>query len=359
MWSRPEFSLLMRSRRDGILWNSTDHLVQVARLGRLDAKPLVVDRFAEFAPADDEAIAAWLQETFPDRGRGTGYLQAYCGFHPVERVLLRENINTRRFAEPNFLESQLAEQAKLSSTKDWRVAALHPIDGEVLTAASPPRPGLLVGFPLSPVRDFQHRLRKLGIRPRTLELGTLALLGGLNRYTREANYPHAVVVCEIGQTQTRIYFLAKDGVHTPATLPHGLLSIEEFTMKELAAPDIATARAKLAAPDDELRSHARRLVRMLTRHLKPAVDYFEMQTGQPIGALFCAHLPERLGWLEEALCAAVDLEFLAPNLAAWLPPLGLELGPDTPPPGRSWFQALSLIGQLAPPAAPASHETKA
>ncbi|HVZ20491.1 MAG TPA: hypothetical protein VG871_05490, partial [Vicinamibacterales bacterium] len=297
----PSFSLVMRSKRDGILWNATDHLVQVARLGRPDTKPLVIDQLAEFPLGDEDGVAAWLQAAFPERGRGAGYLAGYCGFHPAERVLLRENIVTRRLDEPDFLPALFAEQTKLSSTNDWQICALHPIEGELLTSSSPARPGLLLGFPLTPVRDVQQRLRKLGVRPRRLELGTVALLGALTRYTREASYPHAIVVCEIGQTQTRIYFLAKDGVHTPATLPHGLLSIEEFAMKELGVPDVATARQRLAAPTDELRTHARRLVRMLTRHLKPAVDYFEMQTGQPIGALFCAHLPAPLGWLEEAL----------------------------------------------------------
>jgi hypothetical protein len=347
-------SFLTRVQRTGILWNVTDHLVQIARLGELEKRPLAIDRCAEFAAGDDEGVAGWVRETFPDRG--VGYLAGYCGFHPTERVLLRESVNTRRLAEPEFLPGLFTEHAKLSSTKDWFFRALNPIDGEELTSTSPARPGLLFGLPLTPVRDTQTRLRKLGIRPRRLELGTVTLLGALTRYLREINYAHAVVVCEIGHTQTRIYFLGKDGVHTPAALPHGLLSIEESAMKELSAPDIATARQQLAAPGDEFRSHGRRLVRMLTRHLKPAIDYFEMQTGQPIGALYCGHLPTKLGWLEETLCSAVDLEFLVPDLAAWLPTVGLELGADTPPPPRSWFQTLSLVAHLAP--APAN-ETKA
>jgi hypothetical protein len=232
---------------------------------------------------------------------------------------------------------------------------LHPIEGELFTPATPSRPGLLLGLPLSTVRDSQNRLRKLGIRPRCLEIGSVALLGALTRYVRETSYPHATVVCEIGLGQTRVYFLAKDGVHTPATLPHGLLSIMESAMKELGAPGIGAARDALFAPTDELRGHSRRLVRMLTRHLKPAVDYFEMQTGQPIGALFCAHLPAQLAWLEEALCAAVDLEFLVPDLNAWLPLAGLQIAPNSGPLSRSWFQPLSLVAELAP-AVP--HEAK-
>lgn len=348
------FSFLSRNNRTGLIWNVTDHGVQVARVGRIEERPLAVDAFAEFNAGDDAAFAQWLRTTFPNRG--PGYLPGYCGFHPPERVLLRESINTRRMVEPNYLPQLLAEQAKLTGLADWHVCALHPTDGEIFTAATPARPGLLLGLPLAAVRESQGRLRKLGIRPRRLEIGSVALLGALTRYVRETSYPHATVVCEIGLGQTRVYFLAKDGVHTPATLPHGLLSIMEATMKEIGAPGIGAARDALFAPTEELRLHSRRLVRMLTRHLKPAVDYFEMQTGQPIGALFCAHLPAKLGWLEEALCAAIDLEFLVPDPAIWLPAFGLKVAAETPPPGRSWFQALSLVGQLAP--AVVAHEAK-
>ncbi|MBI5770497.1 MAG: hypothetical protein HZA93_22155 [Verrucomicrobia bacterium] len=342
--------MLTRNKHSNILLNQTDHGLQLARLGRLDERPLVVDEFAEFpATADDEAIGGWLAERFSDYG--SGYIGCYCGFHPADRLLLRENINTKRFTEPNYLTTLLAETAKLPPLKDWHVAALSAVDGEILSAATPSRSGLLFGLPQSTAREFQNRLRRLKLRPRRIEAGTLPLLGSLSRHLRETAYPHAVVVAEVTYTQTRLYFLAKDGVHTPPALPHGLLSIEETTMKELGAPDIAGARQQLESPTDELRGHARRLVRSITRHLKPAIDYFEMQTGQPIGAFFCGHLPTRMAWLEESLCTAVDLEFLAPPIANWLASAGLALVPDAAPPGRSWFQPLSLVAQIAPLAA--------
>src|SRR3954466_2585824 len=108
------FSLLSRNKRSGVLWNVTDHVVQVARLGRLDDKPLIIDSFAELAAGEDEAYFQWLRAAFPDRRRGAGYLAGYCGIHPVERVLLRETINTRRMTEPHYLANLLAEQAKLT-----------------------------------------------------------------------------------------------------------------------------------------------------------------------------------------------------------------------------------------------------
>jgi hypothetical protein len=346
------FSLLSRNSRAGVLWNINEHVIQLARIPRPDVRPVVVEEMVEMAAGDDEGIAKWLREAFPERGRG--YVPGYCGFHPTDRVLLRETINTKRMVEPNYLAQLLAEQAKLTAINDWNVCALHPTEGELFTAATPSRPGLLIGLPLATVRETQQRLRRLGIRPRRLELGTVALLGALSRYTRETAYPHVTVVCEIGLGQTRVYFLAKDGVHTPAMLPHGLVSIMEAAMKEINAPGIGPARDALFHPTEELRGHSRRLVRVLTRHLKPAIDYFEMQTGQPIGALHCAHLPAPLGWLEDALCTAVDLQFLVPDLDVWLPLAGIQLAPGARVPSRAWFQALSLIGHLTPPA----HESK-
>jgi hypothetical protein len=341
-------SFLTRSSRAGVLMSINEHIVQLARLPRPDQKPLVVDHMVEFAAGAEEDVARWLRETFPDRGRG--FVPGYCGFHPLDRVLLRETINTKRMTEPTYLPQLLAEQAKLTAVNEWSVSALHPIEGEVFTPASMARPGLLVGLPLAVVREMQNRLRKLGIRPRRLELGTLTLLGALTRYMRETSYPHATVMCEIGLGQTRVYFIAKDGVHTPAALPHGLVSVMEATMKEIDAPGIGAARDALYAPTEELRGHSRRLVRVLTRHLKPAIDYFEMQTGQPIGALYAAHLPVRLGWLEEALCTAVDLQFLVPDLDTWLSFSGVQIAPGLTVPSRSWLQPLSMVGRLTPPA---------
>jgi hypothetical protein len=342
--------MFKRKALQGVLLNLTDHCVQLARLGRLDERPLLVDHFTELPVSDEDAIIRWLRENIPNHVHGM--LPGYCGFHPGERLFLREMINSRRLDEAGYVPGLVAEFAKVPNVKEWHVDALHTVDGLSLTDESTQRAALLLGLPWTAVREAQHRLRKWGIRPRRLEIGSIALLGALSRHLSLNAYPHAVVVCEIGQTQTRIYLLGKDGVHTPSPLPYGLLSIEEAAMKELSAPDVATALRQLEEPTESLRTHSRRLVRMLSRHLRPAVDYFEMQTGQRIGALFCGHLPARLAWLEESLSASVDLELFPLDYAAWLPAVGLQTG-DTLPPGPSWFQPLSLVAELAPAPAPA------
>jgi len=343
--------MLKRKERHGVLINLTDHCVQLARLGRMDVRPLAVDTFAEIAAGDAGSVARWLDVNFSDR---TGRLiSAYCGFHPTERIFQRDAINVRRLTDRDFLYNVVAEQAKIVSAKAWHVAALNSSDGMPLDPESTARTALYMGVPWAASREAQVRLRDWGVRPRRLELGTPVLLGGLTRYMAQTNYPHLIAACEIFRNQTFLYLIGRDGVHTPPPLPHGLLSVEEAAMKELNVPDAMAARKLLESPTEELRHHGRRLIRMLSRHLRPAVDYFEMQTGQRIGALFCAHLPERLSWLEEALATAVDLEYFSPDYARWVEAVGLDV-PGHTLLGPSWLQPLSLVAQLAPGAPPAA-----
>ncbi len=343
--------MFKRRDRHSVLINLTDHCVQLARLGRLDARPLTVDTFAEVAAADVGSVARWLDFTFGSRAGK--FITAYCGFHPAERIFQRDAISARRLYDREYLYNIVAEHAKIISAKAWHVAALNSVDGMPLTASSSARTAVFLGVPWTATRQVQVLLRDWGVRPRRLELGTPVLLGGLTRYLSLTGYTRLLAVCEISRNQTHLYLIGKDGVHTPPPLPHGLLSIEEAAMKELSAPDSQAARKLLEEPNDELKHHGRRLIRMLSRHLRPAVDYFEMQTGQRIGALFCAHLPERLGWLEETLAAAVDLEYLSPDLAKWLPAVGID-APGHAMLGPSWIQPLSLVAQLAPGPLPAT-----
>ena len=336
-----------RQARPGAVINQTDNYIQLARLVRLDEKPLQVDALAEIPPADEEALTKWLGTNFNDY-TGTGYLPAYCSFHPAQRVFARENLYSRRFADPGYLPGLIAEQAKVASAREWQITALNPSEGVHLTTDGMARPGLLFGVPWTAIREQQQRLLNLGVRPRRLEVGTLALLGTLNQQLSRAGYGNAIVVCEIEYSQTRTYVVAKDGVHTLPSLPHGLLSILEGAMKELGAPDVATAQRQLEDPPEPIRSHGRRFVRVLSRHLKPAIDHFELKTGQRIETFFFSQLPARLDWLGMALGAAVELEVLTPNYDAWLPTAGLQVDAGSVILNSSWLETLSLITQLAP-----------
>ncbi|MDB6093770.1 MAG: hypothetical protein JWM32_1332 [Verrucomicrobia bacterium] len=336
-----------RQARPGVLINLTDNFIHLARLVRPDEKPLQINALAEIDPANEEAFSAWLGANFNDF-IGRGYIPAYCGFHPAQRVLARENLNARRFNEPNYVAPLFIEHAKVSSVKEWQLAAIQPTEGTSPIADGVVRPGLLLGIPWSVIRDQQQNLLNFGLRPRRMELGTLPMLGSLARHLAKSGLNHAIAVCEIEYSQTRLYVVAKDGIHTLPSLPHGLLTILETAMKEVGAPDIATARTHLESPPEAMKMHDRRIVRALSRHLKPAVDHFELRTGQRIESFHCTQLPARLEWLAFSLSAAVELDLLQPDPASWLAADGLKVEPGEITLGASWLATLSLVTQLSP-----------
>jgi hypothetical protein len=337
-----------RQARPGALINLTDNYIHLARLLRVDAKPLEIDALAEIHPTNQDALITWLTTNFKDT-IGRGYIPAYCGFHPAQRVLVRDNLNAKRMGEPNYLPLLFAEHAQASSVREWQISALNPVDGTPPATDGVVRPGLLLGVPWSAIREVQQRLLGMGLRPRRLELGTLPMLGGLARHLIHSGLNHAIAVCEIEHAQTRLYVVAKDGIHTLPALPHGLLSILETAMKEVGAPDVVTARRQLEDPPEALKVHDRRLVRALSRHLKPAVDHFELRTGQRIDSFYCTQLPARLEWLASALSSAVELELLVPDPAAWLEAAGLKVEPAEVMLNASWLSTFSLVAQLSDP----------
>ncbi len=340
-------SLLKRKARGGVLFNLTSNFLQLAHIGQLEESPLVLQEFAELDLDHPQSCTEWLQRNLGDLRRGQ-YYQGYCSFHPPERVLIREIITPRRLSEPGYLAGILADHARVSTTRDWLVTALSPQDGAPLPTDGNPRHALIFGLPYTAIRRAQELLLDFGIRPRRLEVGTLSLLGSLSRHRLQTGYAHALAVCEIEHTQTRLYIVAKDGVHVLNPLPHGLLSITETAMKELNTPDVFTARRLLESPNEELIAHGRKLTRILSRHFKPAVDHFELKTGHRIDALHCAHLPTALSWLAPALGAAVDLQLVEPDPATLMAEAGIQ-SPDAPL-GPNWLSSLSLVSSLVPPA---------
>lgn len=332
----PSFNI-SRQTRSGVLFNHTDNQLQLARL-RLNETPVLMDCLAEMPPADEIAVEHWSESHVQEKD-SRGRLPAYCGFHPVERVLARVQINTRRLGETDYLAALVAEQAKITSAKEWLIRVLNPLDGTPLPNDGTIRPGLLFGVPWSAIRVTQDRLLDLGLRPRGLEVTTLPLLGILTQHIALTGYKHAVAVCEIERDQTRVYIIAKDGIHTLAPLPYGLASVVETAMKELSTPDLASARAQLEEPDEATLEQGRRLVRLISRHLKPTVDQFELQTGHRIDELYCGQLPDRLHWLSQKLGEAVDLPQLEPALQA----ASVQFLTEGATVGQQWLAALSLL----------------
>jgi len=190
----------------------------------------------------------------------------------------------------------------------------------------------------------------LGFTPESRkEDGILPLLGVISSLTDRRQERRATVVVVIEQEHTTAYIIGKEGLHTPAAVPHGFASIVQAVRKEFGLGDDDAVRERLHQADDELLLRATKFVRAIGRDLKPLVDSYEMSTGQPVGEIHCAYLPPALQWIAEPLAQIIQRPSLDPDCAAWLPTVGLQAAEDLPPLGPHWLGALGLVSTPVEP----------
>ncbi len=339
----PDLLRFTQRHADGALIDISEHRVLAARIPDLSAPALVIDQSAEFPAGDADGLQAWLKRTFHRRP----HVAALCGFAPARRVLRREELSPKRCAEPGFLAEFLETRCDIKDAPRWHITALNPIDGASLPRDyAPARPSLLFAVDPAAVRAAQQQLLSLNLLPQTLEVSVLPLLGGIQHLQTLRADTRAVVIVEISRLFTDVLILAKDGVHTPPRLSAGLTTLAETAHREFALPDILRGEARLRTADAALLQRSRKLVQPLARLLQPAIDAFEIGSGQHVGEIYCAGLSADLAWLNPALAAAIGRDALGVDCTAWLSSRGL------PPPaaalGPHWLPALSLLADYSP-----------
>jgi hypothetical protein len=346
----PSFSPFRRKPARSVVLEINPFQILVACIHAAKGGITVVDHTAEFAVDDDDGLAHWLDERF---GPQREWVSVIGSVTSPELVLQRENLQGPKLADADYLPALLRERLKANSTTPWTTAALDPLAGTPLQESGNTNPGLLLGLAQSEIDRFQQRLLRHRLVPRRIELGLLPLLGTIYRVAEARQERRATVVVVIEEEQTTAYIVGKEGVHTPMPVSHGFGSIVQTVRKEFGLTDATEVRDRLHHPDDELLLRATKFVRAIGRDLKPLVDSYEMTTGQPVGEIHCAYLPDALQWIVEPLAQVIQRTAMTVDTAAWLSLGKLQAADDLPPLGPQWLGALSVV------AAPASDPTGA
>jgi hypothetical protein len=341
------FSPFRRKVRRSLLVEINPFQILAAGLFQNNGGPTVIDCAAEFAVDDDDGLRAWLDEKF---GAQRAWVSVVGSITPVDAVLRRENLQPRKLAEAGYLGYLLKELHYAPQPEAWTLAALDPLAGTPLVPGGTAHPGLLFGLAHDNIRGFQQRLLDHRLLPHRIELGILPLLGAISSLTdRRREQRRATVVVVIEQEHTTAYIIGREGLHTPAAVPHGFASIVQAARKEFGLGDADAVRERLHQADDELLLRASKFVRAIGRDLKPLVDSYEMTTGQPVGEIHCAYLPPALQWIAEPLAQTMQRPSLELDCPAWLPTVGLQAADDLPPLGPHWLGALGLVSTPVEP----------
>ncbi len=340
---------MISSKGKGVYLEVNEHSLLVARTSSFNT-PLTIEGVREFSLEDRGVLADEFRQ-FTGTRQGN-YAVARCGVFPEGRVVSRTSLDPKKARDGSYLQDLLASQLKID-LKEFLLYLLGASDGsDAGGQAGFPREALVCGAPQTEIQSIQDSLLEMGAFPERLELGTVASLGGIIEYLKSQEGSLPTLVLEIGAEMTNVFVVNKDGVDISRPVAYGTSSMIPVIQKELGLKDEESARRLFYSNSFDFTGLGPQLVKKLVRELQASVGFYEVQTGQTIGQLYCSHLPSKLSWLQKTVSDMLAVKVLAIDFQAWLGELGITLGSTVEENDldETWLGLISLMGDFTPEA---------
>lgn len=280
--------------------------------------PFVIEDTKEIPAGDEAAVQQAVRELVGKKG-GSGYMHARCGIYPPRRLIRRMGVDLKRVKEPGYFHEVCTQQFRIEPDK-YTIAVLNAVDGADYEAAkaTTQKEVVFVGAHNDELLAAQQHLLALGVFPERLELGTVAMLGALADYHAFAELKTPTLVLEMDAGNTQAFIINAGGLDVSRSIPHGLEAMTSVVQKELKLKDEESARKLFFSNTFDFTNMGGLLIRKLLKELQSLIGFYEVQTGQSIGQVFCPQLPSKLLWLEGAIAKEVGSEPLKLDFPNWL-----------------------------------------
>ncbi len=308
--------MLFSKKAKGFFVEFNDHAVMFARTSGLSA-PFEVEDLRECVPNDPAALAEAIRQIQPKKSP-SGYLHATVGIFPAKRLVRRHSLELKRTKEPGYFAELCSQQFRIEQDK-YSIAILNANDGsDYDVAKSTQKDVIFCGLPTEDVNAIQASLLESGIYPERLELGSMAVLGGVVDYLAQAKSKSPTLVLEIGADATHSFILTAGGAEASRPIPQGLDAMVPIVQKELGLKDEESARKLFYSNTFDFTGMGPLLTKRLLKELQSSIGFYEVQTGQSVGQVLCTQLSPKLGWLDAAIATSLGIPSLKIDPAAWL-----------------------------------------
>src|ERR1700712_4726076 len=296
--------MLFASKSKGFCVEMGEQTTLVARFVQSDDSCLV-EELKEFSASDATGLTEWIKTT--DGKGATGYIHAVCGIYPAKRIVRRQTLDLKRVKEPTYFHEIYTQQFRIEPDK-YALKALNHSDGSPYdTIKASQKEAIFCGLPVDDINETQDKLLGYGIYPERLELGTLATLGGLVNYLKFKQSKSPILVLEMGNETTQSYIVSTDGVDVSRSISSGIAAMIPVVQKELGLKDQDSAMKLFYSNTFDFTSMGGTLVKKLLKELQSLIGFYEVQTGQSIGQVFCTQLPANLHWIAVTMASALGV----------------------------------------------------
>lgn len=303
----------------------------------------MVEELKELPSNDLAGLAEWVKAS---QGKGaTGYAHATCGVYPAKRLVRRQTLDLKRVKEPTYFAEIYAQQFRIEADK-YTIKALNHADGsDYDTTKANQKEVLFCGLPADDVIALQDRLLEHGLYPERLELGTVATLGGLVNYLNFKQSKAPLLVLEMGEETTQSFIISAEGVDISRPIPSGVAAMIPVVQKELGLKDEESAKKLFYSNTFDFTSMGGTLIKKLLKELQSSIGFYEVQTGQSIGSVYCTQLPGSLAWLGTTIAGSLGVSQLKIDMQPWLESLNITLaeGVAPQPLDEQWAGLFALI----------------
>ncbi len=335
--------MLFAKKNKGFCVEFGDQSVLVARLSQPEL-PCEVEEMREFPVTETDALREYIHAS---EGLGpTGYAHAIVGINPAKRLVRRHTLDLKRVKDPAYFGEVLSQQFRVEPS-EYTTRVLNSIDGSAYdpVKSNTAKDVVFCGLPASEVAAWQDKILDLGIYPEKLELTSVSTLGGLISYQKFKQSKTPVLLLEVGDTVTQSHILSADGVDVSRPIPSGIAAMIPEVQKELGLKDEESARKLFYSNTFDFTGMGPNLLKRLTKELQSSIGFYEVQTGQSIGAVLCTQLPVNLSWLTASFSSVLGVSPLQPELVPWIESFGCKLAQGVPAPDARWTGLFSLLAQ--------------
>ena len=206
---------------------------------------------------------------------------------------------------------------------------------------------LLCGAAAQELMEFQAQIVEYGIYPASLQLGTIANLGGLMHYSRWKKLRFPTLVLEITPKNSFIFIFNNNMMDVCRPIPYGLDSMFPVIQAELGLKDEDSARKLFYSNTFDFTEMGPSLLRKLLKELQASTGFYEVQTGQTIGQLYLALLPKNLSWIQVSLSRSLGVDALILDYPGWLKSIDITPGENVQLEtlDSRWLGLFSLMGK--------------
>ncbi len=306
----------LRKKANGFFVELNEQSALMARTSGA-ASPMVIETIKEVALSDEPGLRKAVLDLMGKNS--SGYLHARCGVYPSTRFIRRVTLDLKRIKDPGYFGEICSQQLRVEPEKSV-IAVLNSQDGTdyEIGRATTLKEVVFAGGQGDDLLAIQERLLGLGVYPERLELGSLALLGGLVNYHAVSQIKTPTLVLEIEGDGTQSFIVTAGGLDVTRSIPQGLEGMIPIVQKELNLKDEESARKLFFSNTFDFTNMGGLLIKKLLKELQSLIGFYEVQTGQSIGQVLCTRLPAKLAWLSQAIAKELGVGVLQVDVVGWL-----------------------------------------